>query len=288
MRPLRHALALVITAVATVLSPLLAAPASAEEPEVAIGLSATQVNPGDSLTVSVTVTNVHAFTVLSATARLFGSPGPLTSYAQLTGCGGAIGSCGTIPGPDGPIGVQASLGSLAGGASATATFTLQIAPDAPGGEQTFQAQLGGANYASEIVDGPVLTIVDRADAAVALTAKPRLSLLVPKIEFTVAVTGNGPGAVRSATVTTPLPAGLSAASGDCAVAAGTVACTVGPLAPGATATRKFTVPIGLLTIGVPYTFTATRTASSPSDPVAANDSARVRCTVVSIVLVTCS
>ncbi|MET8139709.1 hypothetical protein ABZU32_05295 [Sphaerisporangium sp. NPDC005288] len=287
MRPLRHPLALAFTVIAMVLSPLFATPASAEEPEVQLALSASQVNTGDAVTVTVKVTNIHAFTVLNATARLFTTPGVLPSYAVLTGCDGAAGPCSTIPGPGGPIGVQAPVGALSGGASATVAFTLDIADDAPAGDQTFQGQLGGSNYASEIVTGPVLTIVNQADAAVRLTATPKLALLVPKIEFTVGVTGNGPGTVQTATVTTTLPPGLSATPGDCAAVSGAVNCTVGPLAPGATQTRKFSVPVGLLNIGVPYTFTAARTSSSPTDPVAANDTAQVRCTVVSIVLVNC-
>ncbi|MFC4531943.1 hypothetical protein [Sphaerisporangium dianthi] len=287
MRALRHPLALVVTAIAMVLSPLLAAPASADEPEVAITLSSSQVNTGDAVTVTVKVTNIHAFSVLNATARLFTTPGRLPSYASLTGCAGALGSCTAIPGPGGPIGFEAPVGALSGGASATVAFTLDVAQDAQAGDQTFQGQLGGSNYASEIVTGPVLTIVDEADAAVGLTATPKLALLVPKIEFTVRVTGNGPGAVRTAAITTTLPPGLSATSGDCAAGSGAVTCTVGPVAPGATVTRKFSVPVGLLNIGVPYTFTAARTSSSPTDPVAANDGAQVRCTVVSIVLVNC-
>ncbi|WP_248958879.1 hypothetical protein [Sphaerisporangium perillae] len=287
MRPLRHPLALVVTAIAMVMSPLLATPASADPPEVALALSASQVNAGDPVTVTVTVTNIHSFTVLNATARVFTTPAALPSYAALTGCTGAIGACTTVSDASGPIGFQAPVGALSGGASATVAFTLEIGQDAEPGEQAFQGELRGSNYASEIVTGPVLTIVSEADAAVSLTATPRLALLVPKIEFTVRVTDNGPGVLRHATVTTPLPAGLSAVSGDCGTGSGTVTCTIGQVGLGATVTRKFSVPVGLLNIGVPYTFTATRTASDPADPVAANDAGQVRCTVVSVVLVNC-
>jgi hypothetical protein len=274
-------------AVAMVMSPLLATPASADPPEVTLSLSRSQVNTGDSVTVTATVVNIHAFTVLNATARVFTSPAALPSYATLTGCGGAIGACATVSDSSGPIGFQAPVGALSGGASATVTFTLAIAQDAQPGEQAFQGELRGSNYASEIVAGPTLTIVSQADAAVSLTAAPKLALLVPKIEFTVRVTDNGPGVLRAATVTTQLPAGLSAAPGDCATGSGTVSCATGQVEPGASVTKKFSVPVGLLTIGVPYTFTATRTASDPVDPVSSNDTDQVQCTVVSIVLVNC-
>ncbi|MFC4589493.1 DUF11 domain-containing protein [Sphaerisporangium corydalis] len=286
MRSLRHPLLLVATAIAMVMS--LASPAAADPPEVTLSLSPAQVTTGGSVTVGVTVTNVHGFTVLNAAARLFTSPVALPSYATLTGCAGAAGACSTVSDGTGPIGFQAPVGALAGGASATVTFTLAIAQNAQPGERTFQGELRGSNYASEIVNGPVLTIVSEADAAVALTAAPKLGLLVPKIEFTVRVTDNGPGVLRDATVTTPLPAGFTAVSSDCATASGTVTCTTGQVALGGSVTRKFSVPVGLLSIGVPYTFRATRTASDPADPVSSNDAAQVRCTVLSIVLVTCS
>ncbi|WP_214412365.1 DUF11 domain-containing protein [Sphaerisporangium fuscum] len=287
MRSLRHPLALVALAAAMVMSPLLAAPASADPPEVALSLSSSQVTVGDSVTVTATVTNVHGFTVLGATARIFTIPAALPSYATLTGCTGATGPCGTVSDAGGPIGFQAPVGALAGGASATVAFTLSIAQNAQPGDQTFQGELRGSNYGSVTVAGPVLTVVGQADAAVGLTAAPKLGLLVPKIEFTVRVTDNGPGVLRDATVTMPLPAGLSGLSADCGTSGSVVTCTTGQVGVGASVTRKFSVPVGLLDIGVPYTFRAARTASDPVDPVAADDAAQVQCTVVSIVLVTC-
>ncbi|WP_203992755.1 DUF11 domain-containing protein [Sphaerisporangium rufum] len=275
-------------AVAMVVSPLLSAPASATPPEVAISLSSPQVDVGGSVTVTATVTNVNGFTILGAAARIYTDPVRLPSYASLAGCTGAAGPCGTVSDAGGPAGFEAPVGSLSGGASATVTFTLAIAADAEPGERTFRGELRGSNYASEMVPGPVLTVVGQADAAVRLTAAPKLGLLIPKIEFTVRVTDNGPAALRDATVTTPLPGGLSATSADCATGGGTVTCHTGPVAVGGAVTRKFSVAVGLLSIGVPYTFTATRTASDPVDPVSGNDSSQVRCTVVSVVLVTCT
>ncbi|MFC6080025.1 hypothetical protein [Sphaerisporangium aureirubrum] len=288
MRPLRRPLALIAMTLAMVVSLLPATPAAADPPEVAISVSPSVAYPGDTVTVTVTVTNIHGFTVLNAHARLFGSDPRIPSYTTLTGCSGATGPCVVISDGQGPLGYAAPVGALSGFASATVVFTLALDADAPPGEQILRGDLTGSNYGSEIVSGPALTIITEADAAVGLTATPKLGLLVPKIEFTVRVTGNGPGTVNSATVTTALPPGFGATSSGCSTGPGTVACPFSGIAQGDSATKKFSVPVGLLNIGVPYTFTATRTASSPSDPVSGNDTAVVRCTVVSIVLVNCS
>ncbi|GAA1275806.1 DUF11 domain-containing protein [Sphaerisporangium rubeum] len=287
MRSLRRPLALIAASLALAVSPLVTVPAAADPPEVALSVSPATAYPGDTIDVTVTVTNIHGFTVLNAAARLFAADPRITSFTTLTGCS-APGSCGTVSDGQGPLGYSASLGALGGGQSATAVFTLAVDAAAPAGEYVLRGDLTGSNYGSEIVTGPTLTVVTEADAAVALTATPRLGLLVPKIEFTVRLTGNGPGTVSAATVTTTLPSGLGATSSACATGSGTVSCAFANLPQGASATKKFSVPIGLLTIGVPYTFTATRTASTPADPVSGNDVATVRCTVVSIVLVNCA
>jgi hypothetical protein len=288
MRSLRRPLALIATTLAMVVSLLPATPAAADPPEVALSVSPSTAYPGDTVTVTMTVTNIHGFTVLNARARLFGTEPPIASYTTLVGCSGATGPCGVVSGGGGPVGYEAPVGALSGGASATVVLTLALNEDAPPGENTLLGDLTGSNYGSEMVPGPALTVITEADAAVGLTATPKLGLLVPKIEFTVRVTGNGPGTLNSATVTTALPSGLGATSATCATGSGSVACSFANVVEGASATKKFTVPLGLLTIGVPYTFTATRTASSPADPVSANDTDAVRCTVVSIVLVNCS
>ncbi|MEO3814556.1 hypothetical protein ABGB17_36630 [Sphaerisporangium sp. B11E5] len=288
MRSLRRPLALITATLALTVSLLPATPAAADPPEVVLSVSPSVAYPGDTIDVTMTVTNIHGFTVLHANARLFGSDPRITSYTTLLGCSGATAPCGTVSDGLGPIGYTAPVGALSGGASATVVLTLALNTDAPAGVHTLRGDLSGSNYASEIVSGPDLTVITEADAAVTLTATPRLALLVPKIEFTVGLTGNGPGTVNSATVTTALPPGLGATSSGCATGSGTVSCPFANLPPGTSATKKFSVPVGLLNIGVPYTFTATRTASSPADPVSGNDSAGVRCTVVSIVLVNCS
>jgi hypothetical protein len=45
--------------------------------------------------------------------------------------------------------------------------------------------------------------------------------------------------------------------------------------------------VGLLDIGIPFQFSAARSASTPTDPNAANDAAADTCTVVSVLLASC-
>ncbi|MCY1040046.1 hypothetical protein OV208_01845 [Corallococcus sp. bb12-1] len=127
-----------------------------------------------------------------------------------------------------------------------------------------------------------------ADVAVRLVARPILSLFNPSIRYDVSVTNNGPEPLDMATVTASLPAPLAASPGQCTPGAGNVTCGFGAIAPGATQSRFFTVPLNLFTMGLPYTVTARRTASTPTDPNPANDQASRRCIVVGPILTSCN
>lgn len=193
-----------------------AAPVAGADPaEVETTVSQAAVLAGDTVTVTEKVTNVHDFSVLHPTVRLYSTPDALSSYASLVDCSA---SCTSVPG-----GFQAVLPeALDGFASATVTFTLRIAPGAPNLTETLRGQLSGSNYATPLVDGPALTVTAKADGAVGLTATPKLGLLVPRLEFTVSLRSLGPGPVQDAVVTTTLPSGLD--SNGCTPGAGTVAC----------------------------------------------------------------
>ncbi|HEY3477613.1 MAG TPA: IPT/TIG domain-containing protein, partial [Streptomyces sp.] len=126
-----------------------------------------------------------------------------------------------------------------------------------------------------------------ADAGVTLKATPVSGLLGGRIDYTVTVTDHGPSALTSATVTIPLSAPLRATSSDCSVGANGVTCTVGPLADNAGAVRHFSVPVGLLSLNLPYSVTAIRTASAPVDLNSADDRATRTCTVLTSLLISC-
>lgn len=136
-------------------------------------------------------------------------------------------------------------------------------------------------------DWAAARIPPAADLSVALTATPHPALLGATITLTVSVTNHGPGALTSGTVTATLPAPMTAASSTCATAPGTVTCTLPALASGAASIQSFTVPIALLTLGIPYTVTATRTASTPADPNPANDTASRTCTIITSLIINC-
>ncbi|RKG83052.1 FG-GAP-like repeat-containing protein [Corallococcus terminator] len=127
-----------------------------------------------------------------------------------------------------------------------------------------------------------------ADVAVRLVARPIFSLFNPSIRYDVSVTNNGPEPLDMATVTASLPAPLVASPGQCTPGTRSTTCGFGAIAPGATQSRFFTVPLNLFTLGLPYTVTARRTASTPLDPNAANDQASRRCIVVGPVLTSCN
>jgi hypothetical protein len=138
------------------------------------------------------------------------------------------------------------------------------------------------------VNGPTLTINALADLGVTLTGKPDPGLLSMTLDFTVKVTNNGPGTEVGATYTATATSGLDISStSTCAGHDNTATCTIGSIPAGGSATAKFNVPIGLLDIGIPFTFSVTRTTSTPTDPNPANDTSTTECTAVSVLLASC-
>ncbi|HVK22718.1 MAG TPA: FG-GAP-like repeat-containing protein, partial [Actinokineospora sp.] len=132
------------------------------------------------------------------------------------------------------------------------------------------------------------TVPDFADVAVTMTATPRFGLLVPALEYTISVRNSGPDTLDTATITAALPAYTTVTPGPgCTVANRTLTCAIAPMANGATTTKTFRIPVGLLTITT-YKITAKRAASLPADPKATNDSATVTCSVIGIVAASCN
>jgi hypothetical protein len=128
-----------------------------------------------------------------------------------------------------------------------------------------------------------------ADLSVTLAASPS-GVLVHTVTFTATVHDNGPGDAAQARVTFSYPAGFVAPSAPgCAIdpAARTVACDLGPIANGASATASVRLTVGLLTIGGNLVVTATRTSSAPADPNPANDTGSATCAALTTLLVSC-
>jgi YVTN family beta-propeller protein len=128
-----------------------------------------------------------------------------------------------------------------------------------------------------------------ADLAVKLTANPA-GLLVHEVTFTATVTNKGPGSASGATVKFSYANGfVSPSAPGCTVNAGarTATCQFGALANGASASKSLRLTVGLLTISGSMPVTATRTASTPTDGNAANDSSTVTCSALTSILVSC-
>lgn len=266
----------------------LAAPASADTATVgvAVSVSPSTVTVGNSVTVTETITNPNGFSILQPSILALSTPDNITGYTTLTGCNaGPGGSCTTTSNS-----YEAILGAaISGNTSVTVTFTLHVNPNAPSAVETLEGQLIATNFSTNPVPGPTLTINALADLSVSLTGEPEPGGLLPtNLDFAVKVTNNGPGNLVKATYTATATSGLDVqGSSTCAAHNNTATCTIGALPVGGSATAKFTVPIGLLDIGIPFTFSVTRTTSTPTDPNPANDTSSTTCTVVSVLIASC-
>jgi len=278
----------VVAALVALAATGLAVPAAADTATVGVALtvSPTTVTVGDSVTVTETITNSNGFSILQPTVHVLTTPSTLTNISTLTSCNpGPNGSCATSGG-----GYEAILGAaISGNSSVTVSFTIKVNPSAPGGVQTLEGQLTATNFATDPVPGPTLTINALADLGVTLTGTPDPGLLSMTLDFTAKVTNNGPGTLIGATYTATATSGLDVVGSSTCTAHSnsTATCSFGSLAAGGSANARFSVPIGLLDIGIPFTFTVTRTTSSPTDPNPANDTSSTTCTVVSVLIASC-
>jgi uncharacterized repeat protein (TIGR01451 family) len=261
--------------------------AQADTPTSSVEVSPTTVLPGQTFTVTQTIHNDRDFTVTFAKGAIYGSPTPITDVVDVVSCTNttAVGCF------QAGSSYRAAFGDLEAGGTKTTVWTLRVKDTAAPGQFTLQHQFVGDNYSFDTFDGPVITIANpatNADVKVALAATGHGGLNA-RIDYTLTVTNNGPSAASGIRVVATYPAGLSFASGAGCVRVGTtrtVNCDIASLASGASATPKFSVNGGLLAIGS-YTTTAVRTASSPSDPNSANDSASKTCSALTGLIVTC-
>ncbi|MBS0321678.1 MAG: DUF11 domain-containing protein [Proteobacteria bacterium] len=121
-----------------------------------------------------------------------------------------------------------------------------------------------------------------ADLAIVKTA-PSAATAGDTFTYTLTVTNNGPNASTGATVADVLPAGVSfaGASGGCVNASGTVTCTLGTLASGASTAMTITVLVSNPYTGaVPLANAATVTAVNEVDPVPDNNTGGTTTTIV--------
>ncbi len=127
-------------------------------------------------------------------------------------------------------------------------------------------------YPSNTVLAPLNIVATAADIAVGKTVSDPNPATGTNVTFTVTAHNVGPDPATALQVTDVIPAGLtfvSFAASQGTYTAGTGVWNVGALAVGATATLQITVTVNGTT---PVVNTASRTSSSPVDPVASNNS----------------
>src|SRR6202030_3436367 len=137
--------------------------------------------------------------------------------------------------------VTCTVATLASGASAT--FSINATAPATAGPITNTATVKGnepdPNTANNTASATT-TIVASADLSITKTAPVTATTSSP-ITYSVTATNNGPSPATGVVVTATLPAGVTFVSatssqGTCTNASGTVTCSVGNLASGASAT----------------------------------------------------
>ncbi|WP_181777661.1 DUF11 domain-containing protein [Amycolatopsis pittospori] len=283
---LRRTTLLSLVAAAATLSLVAPAPAFADTPTSSVVVSPTTVQRGQTFTVEHSLYNALTDAAIEGgAATLYSAPTPFTSIADVVSCPGAI-SCSSHV-----VSIRGGVGDVAPGDSRKVTFTLRIKDDAPLGPVTLRHQFLGENYSFETFDGPVLNITggtDAADLGVKLTASPR-GILTSTIEYSVKVTNTGPGAATGIRVASTIGNGLRfTGSSTCSNPGGAkvVNCDIASLASGASATAKFTVAAGLLSLG-PVKTTSSITQSSVTDPNAANNTSSATCTAITGLLLSC-
>lgn len=300
---LRRALAAVAAATLTVTGlAVTALPASADDPvtstetfasgTITADFSDTVAQAGESFTVTVTFDNT-GWADENARYSFDGRDtegDPLFLYEQCTSTSELAVSCGT--GSAGDLYVYFAE-PIPAGTQAQIVFAVQVAADAePLTERLFQSGSFGSESRKSF-DPPVdFTVeeVPEADLGVTLSATAG-PILTSQITYDVAVANQGPGDADSSTIEVELPSrvyGVSGLPGECSYSSATdvVTCDTGAIGNGAVENLSFRANLGLLSIGS-LPATATRTASSPADPNAGNDSSSVTCTVLTSLLVSC-
>jgi uncharacterized repeat protein (TIGR01451 family) len=175
--------------------------------------------------------------------------------------------------------LSCNLGTLAPGGSASVHVTSATAR-ASCGTYPNSATVAATNNptvppatASVAVQCPNLSITKTADATSVSAGTP--------IGFTISVNNAGPGVAKSVTMTDALPTGsginwsISPAKAGCSIAAGTLSCSFGDLASGASASVHITSPTVFSSCST-YPNTASAQATN-NPPVQASASTSVQC-----------
>jgi len=156
----------------------------------------------------------------------------------------------------GPIGtLTCSLGDIAAGASRNFGITVMVDGGVPPGTVLLNVATVDAATddpdPSDNTDDAAVIVTAEADLSVDKTASSASVVAGQTVTFTIQVTNNGPSNVGSVTVVDTLPAGLTYVSSTAACVqapAGTLTCTLGALAAGASSSFQVVAMVGA---GVP-------------------------------------
>jgi uncharacterized repeat protein (TIGR01451 family) len=248
---------------ATVLSTSKTADSGTTPPGGANGYTITVSNPSASAVVlnSISDTLPMGFTYTAGSTTGATTADPAVSGQMLTWTGPFTAPATGNVSLHFLVTVSSTPGEYFNDASADAG-TTPVAPTGPTAKITVTS--GGTELA-----------ITKADA-------PDPVALGGNLTYTLTVTNNGPDPSTDSTVTDTLPAGVTFVSatpsqGTCSQAAGTVTCTLGPLALGASATIEIVVTVDATALS-PLSDTATVTGVE-TDPLAANNSATAETTI---------
>ena len=230
-----------------------------------VTFTVTATNNGPAAVTTATVTDLlpSGYTFVSATP----SKG---SYASATGIWTIGALTGTAPGNSATLTITATVratGTYANTASISAVGVTDPVP---------------ANNSATATATPALA----ADIAVTKTVNIPSPVIGSNVIFTLTATNNGPGAATGVQVTDLLPTGytfVSSLPGQGTYTSASGIWAVGSLAANASATLQLTAQVRATGT---YLNTATRTASTPSDPVAANNSATATVSPISGIALT--
>ncbi len=237
---------------------------------------------GPILTYTITVENNGPDTATGVTLTDF-----LPDDVPFVSASASSGQCDAMP--DGTGAIACGLGDLASGSNATVTIELRPAAvtDTVTISNTASVTANeddptpGNNSATEMttVNPP------SSDMMVTTTSTPASPMINEQVTFTVTVTNDGPSDNTGVVFTVTLPPEATFGSvtidgGTCDVDNGTVTCTIGDLAAGAsvTATIVLTMPGEAMVISLSATITA-----DADDPTPANNTDSEDVSVIDVV-----
>jgi len=240
------------------------------------------VTAGTDLTYTIGITNAGPSDAPGVTLT---DPIPAgTSFVSATP---SAGSCA------GTTTVSCNLGTLANGASASATLTVHVGSAVAAGtvlSNTATASSGVSDpNASNDSATATTTVVTSGDLSITKTGSPDPVAAGGDLTYTITVTNNGPSDANNITVTDALPAGTTfgstaSSTGSCAGTA-TVTCTIASIPNGASATITLvvhvdpTTPPGTVISNTASVSSPAEVTAATADPNPGNNSATATTTV---------